>query len=197
MKRPFNFRIAPLILLSIVLAILAITFCSSSTILVFVILAVIALLSVIFIKKFKKARPKFIVCILTFLLFLGLTTLTYVRVENREIYSENSLIEADIDILTECDENGVLQVPTDNDVVEVCLSNIIVDGQEIDGKAIAVFSDKAIFEGYKIGDRIKFKGNIAPQNLVVEDSYSVLDYRNKLYHYIYCRVNFDEDNFCF
>ncbi len=197
MKRPFNFRIAPLILLSIVLAILAITFCSSSTILVIAILAVIALLSAIFIKKFKKARPKVIVCILTFLLFLGLTTMTYVRIENREIYSENSLIEADIDILTECDENGVLQVPTDNDVLEVCLSNIIVDGREINGKAIAVFSDKAILEGYKIGDRIKFRGNIAPQNLVVEDSYSVLDFRNKLYHYIYCRVNFDDDNFCF
>ncbi|MDE6472753.1 MAG: ComEC/Rec2 family competence protein [Clostridia bacterium] len=197
MKRPFNFRIAPLILLSIILAILSITFCDNSTVLIFVTLAIIALLSVIFIKKFKKARPKLIVCILTFLLFLGLTTLTYIRVENREIYSENSFIEADVDILTECDENGELQIPTDKDIAEICLSNILVDGRKVEGKAIAVFSDPTIFEGYKIGDRIKFRGNIAPQNLVVEDAYSVLDYRNKLYHYIYCNVNFDDENFCF
>lgn len=197
MNRLFNFRIAPLILLSIVLAILTITFCDNSIIIAFIILSIIALISVIFIKKFKRARPKFIVCILTFLLFLGLTSLTYVRAENREVYSENSLIEADIDMLTNCDENGAIQLSTDSVMAEVCLSNILVDGRKVEGKAVAKFSDRSIFDGYKIGDRIKFRGNIAPQNLVVEDSYSVLDYRNKLYHYIYCKVDFDDDSFCF
>lgn len=197
MNRPFNFRIAPLILLSVVLAILAITFCDNSLIVVFVILAVIALLSVIFTKKFKKAKPKFTVCVLTFLIFLGLTSLTYMRADSREVYSENSLIEADIDILTECDEKGALQFSSDINTCEICLNNITVDGVEIDGKAVAAFSDAGIFDGYKIGDRIKFRGNIAPQNLVVEDAYSVLDYRNKLYHYIYCNVDFENTNFCF
>ena len=197
MNRPFNFRIAPLILLSIVLAILAITFCGNSLIVVFVILAIIALLSVIFIKKFKKARPKCIVCILTFLIFLGLTSLTYMRVENRQVYSENSLIEADIDILTQSDKDGALQFSSGISTCEIYLNDITVDGREIDGKAVAVFSDAGIFEGYKVGDRIKFRGNIAPQNLVVEDTYSVLNYRNKLYHYIYCKVDFEDDNFCF
>ncbi|MDE7348558.1 MAG: hypothetical protein K2N53_02730, partial [Clostridia bacterium] len=86
MKRIFNFRIAPLILLSGILAILAITFCSNATVFAMVAFATIALLSVIFIKQFKKARPKLIICILVFFLFLGLTSLTYARVENREIY---------------------------------------------------------------------------------------------------------------
>ena len=101
MKRIFNFRIAPLILLSIVLAILSITFCSNTTVIAIVALMIIALLSVISIKQFKKARPKLIICILVFFIFLGLTSLTYARAENRQFYSENSLIEADIEMLTD------------------------------------------------------------------------------------------------
>ncbi|MDE6211212.1 MAG: ComEC family competence protein [Clostridia bacterium] len=197
MKRIFNFRIAPLFLLSIILAILSITFCSNLTVFAMVALAVIALLSVIFIKQFKKARPKLIICILVFLLFLGLTSLTYARAANREIYSENSIIEADIDMLTDCDENAVLKPSEDGLGMQVCLSNILVDGREIDGKAAAIFSDGEILADFKIGDRIKFRGSIAPQNLVVTDPYSVQDYRNKQYHYIYCDVDFDDENFCF
>lgn len=197
MKRIFNFRIAPLILLSIVLAILSITFCSNTTVIAIVALMIIALLSVIFIKQFKKARPKLIICILVFFIFLGLTSLTYARAENRQIYSENSLIEADIDMLTDCDENGVLQPSDDTFGIQICLSTIIVDGREIEGKAVAIFSDGEIFEGFKIGDRIKFRGSVAPQNLVVEDAYSVQNYRNKQYHYIYCDVDYDDENFCF
>ncbi|MDE7191864.1 MAG: ComEC/Rec2 family competence protein [Clostridia bacterium] len=197
MKRIFNFRIAPLILLSGILAILAITFCSNATVFAMVAFAAIALLSVIFIKQFKKARPKLIICILVFFLFLGLTSLTYARVENREIYSENAIIEADVDILTDCDENGALKPAFNALGMEICLSNILVDGREIDGKAVAVFSDSEIFAGFKIGDRIKFRGSIAPQNLVVSDTYSAQKYRDKQYHYIYCDVDFDDENFCF
>jgi len=184
-------------LLSIVLEILSITFCSNTTVIAIVALMIIALLSVIFIKQFKKARPKLIICILVFFIFLGLTSLTYARAENRQIYSENSLIEADIDMLTDCDENGVLQPSDDTFGIQICLSTIIVDGREIEGKAVAIFSDGEIFEGFKIGDRIKFRGSVAPQNLVVEDAYSVQNYRNKQYHYIYCDVDYDDENFCF
>ena len=197
MRKIFNFRIAPLLLLSIVLAILSITFCSTATIFAIVAIALIALLSVIFIKQFKKARAKLVVCILIFFLFLGLTSLSYAKIENREIYSEGSIIEADIDMLTECDENGVLQNSADALGMKIYLSDIAVDGREIEGKAIAVFSDGEIFKDFKIGDRIKFRGSIAPQNLVVTDAYSAQNYCDKLYHYIYCDVDFEDENFCF
>ncbi|MDE5756853.1 MAG: ComEC/Rec2 family competence protein, partial [Clostridia bacterium] len=101
------------------------------------------------------------------------------------------------DILTESDGNGVLQPKADGLGIEICLSNILVDGREIDGKAAAVFSDAEIFKDFKIGDRIKFRGSIAPKNLVVDNPYSVMDYCDKQYHYIYCNVDFDDENFCF
>lgn len=197
MKRIFNFRIAPLILLSIVSAISAITFCDTAAVYVFVALAVVALLSAIFIKQFKKARAKLITCISIFCITLGLTSLTYARMENREVYSENSIIEANIDMFTPCDEKGRVQIENDGLGIQVTLNNIVIDGREIDGKAVATFSDEKVFDGFKIGDRIKFKGSIAPRNFVVTDPYSVLGYRNEIYHYIYCNVDFDDETFCF
>ncbi|MDE6275461.1 MAG: ComEC family competence protein [Clostridia bacterium] len=197
MKRLFNFRIAPLILLSIVLAIMAITFCKNVTVVAFVVIAAIALLAVVFIKQFKSVRPKLVICILVFLISLGLTTWTYARAENRQIYSENSIIEANIDMLTPCDEKGEVKSGDGKFGIEVCLNEIFVDGRKIEGKAVAVFSDAEVFNGFKVGDRIRFKGSIAPRNLVVTDPYSALDYRDKLYHYIYCDVDFDDETFCF
>lgn len=195
MKRVFNFRIAPLILASIVSAICVITFCSNSLILALVLFAFIALICGIFIKSLKKIRVKLIICILTFFIFLGLTTLTYERVENTEIYSQNSIIEGDVDMLTECDERGMISFEASRGIVY--LENIRIDGRGIKGKAYAYFADGEVLDGLAVGDRIKFKGNIAPQNLVVTDSYSIANYRNGVYHYIYCGGKVADEDFLF
>ena len=194
MKRPFNFRVTPLILCGMILAICAITFCETSVILALVAFAFIALLSAIFIKQIKKARTKLIVCILAFFFTLGLSSLSYTRIANTEIYASDAIVEASVDMLTQSNGDGVIEISEDFDKrTEIYLDNIVVDGKEIKGKARTVFYSSELLEGLKIGDRIKFKGNIAPLNFVVTDSYSMKNYRNGIFHYVYCDTHLDED----
>lgn len=186
MKRIINFRIVPLILLSIIAAICTITFCSDALVIVTVLLAVTILLCAVFIKQFKRARAKLIICVLIFFIFLGLTNLSYFNIKNRQIYSENSIIEGDIDMLSGCDENGEIILDASSDFVSLYLENVTVDKREVKGKASAVFRRSAISGAYKIGDRIKFRGDIAPLNFAVTDANSMRSYRNGVYNHISC-----------
>lgn len=196
MKRIINFRIAPLILLSVIFAICTITFCSNILIILAVLVALTILLCAIFIKKFKKARAKLVTCILVFFIFLGLTSLAYDGIQSKEIYCKNSVIEGEIDMTTPCDEKGEITYQSDKNIyVNIYLENVTVDGRKIKGKAKATFIRSALVDTYAIGDRIKFKGDIAPLNFVVTDNYSMSNYRKGIYHNILCNATPQDDDF--
>ena len=71
---------------------------------------------------------------------------------------------------TPCDEKGEITYQSDKNIyVNIYLENVTVDGRKIKGKAKATFIRSALVDTYAIGDRIKFKGDIAPLNFVVTD----------------------------
>lgn len=174
----------PLLLSGIVLGICTITFCPESLKIIFCIAAIIILLCAVFVKQMRKARFKTVCAAIVFLLAMGVTSLAYMRVESREIFSQDSLIEGRICMQTECDENGVVITGKDKTVY---LDSLKVDGREFDGIAETVFVDGSLLDGLKIGDTVKFKADISSTNLVVTDAYSVSKHINKIYYRVYCR----------
>ena len=191
MKRLFNFRMMPLCLLGIVLAICAVTFCDATLAIVFSIVALVLIVAAIFVKQFRKARVKLTIFSLVFLLAMGVTSLSYIRVENTKIYSYDSIIEGSVSMLTDSDENGNF-----TGGYYVYLEDVKVDGRGIKGIAQTSFTNVQLLDGLRIGDRIEFKGNISPKNLCVTDSYSISNYKHNVYHYITCTQDpNDEDHF--
>lgn len=169
------------------MAICAVTFCSVALAIVFSFAAAVVTVSSIFAKKMSGvAKGKLITFALVFLLAMGVTSLTYMRVENRKIYSRSSVIEGSVAMLTQSDGEG--KVLTDG-LSYIYIENVSVDGRKIDGVAQTHIASSRLAEGLKIGDRIKFEGDISPKNLVVTDSYSINDYKRNVYHYISCDSN--------
>ncbi|MBD5099859.1 MAG: ComEC/Rec2 family competence protein [Clostridiales bacterium] len=188
MKRLFNFRIMPLCLLGIVLAICVVTFCDVPLAIVFAVAALVLGAAAIFVKRFCKARAKLTVLCFVFLLAMGITSLAHVRVENAKIYASDCIVEGSVSMMTDSDEDGNF-VNTNSSVAYVYIEDVKVNGSKIKGEAQVCFSSKQLADGLRIGDRIKFKGNISPKNLCVTDSYSIYAYKNNIYHYVTCSEN--------
>ena len=185
MKRLFNFRIMPLCLLGIVLAICAVTFCDVAFSIVLAVVAAILIAVAFSVKSLQKARVKLITVLAFFLLAAGVTSLNFVKSENRSIYSYDSVIEGSVSIMTNCDENGYVD-SGNYSVAYIYLEDVEVDGRKIKGIAQSAFASPKLINNLKIGDRIEFRGNISPKNLNVTDSYSVSAYKNNVFHYISC-----------
>ncbi|MDE5548924.1 MAG: ComEC/Rec2 family competence protein, partial [Clostridia bacterium] len=185
MKRLFNFRMMPICLLGIVLAICAVTFCDTTLAIVFAVIALVIGAVAIFVKQLRKARVKLTVFALVFLIAMGISSLAYVRVENAKVYSENSTVEGSVAMLTDCDEKGNV-INNNSTVAYVYIKDVKIDGRKIKGVAQVCLLDSGLADGLRIGDNIKFTGNISPKNLCVTDSYSINAYKNKIYHYITC-----------
>ncbi|MDE7079552.1 MAG: ComEC/Rec2 family competence protein [Clostridia bacterium] len=192
MKRLFNFRIIPICLFGIVLAICAVTFCDATLAIVFCVVALVLCVAAIFVKQLQRARVKLTIFCLIFLMAMGVTSLTYIRVENTKLTSYGSIIEGSVSMLTDTDENG--NVTSD---YYIYLEDVKVDGREIKGVAQTNFTNAELLQGLKVGDRIEFEGNISPKNLCVTDSYSINAYKNKIYHYISCAQDPNDEDHVF
>lgn len=179
-----------MVLVGMLVAIWIVSYLHISLVIASFIGAIILLLCAIFIKKLAKARIKLIIVIISFCLMLGITILNYNVVENREVYSQDSIIQGRINILTESDTEGLIE---GGYYKTIYLDDISVDGKEISGKAQAVFIDGRILDGYKVGDIIEFKGSISPKNLNIDDSYSVYSHTDGIYHYISVSGEENED----
>lgn len=196
MKRLFNFRIMPLCLLGIVLAICAVTFCDVAFSIVLAVAAAILIAVAFSVKSLQKARVKLITVLAFFLLAAGVTSLNFVKAENRSIYSYDSVIEGSVSIMTNCDENGYVD-SGNYSVAYIYLEDVEVDGRKIKGIAQSAFASPKLINNLKIGDRIEFRGNISPKNLNVTDSYSVSAYKNNVFHYISCSEQPGDENLQF
>ena len=183
----------PICLLGIVLAICAVTFCNAALVIVFSTAALVLIVAAIFVKSFGKAKVKLITFSLIFLMAIGATSLTYLRYENTQIISYNSTIQGSVSILTESDENGNVK-SGNTSATYLYLEDVLVDGRKIKGIAQTSFSNAELTDGLKVGDKIVFKGNISPKNLCVTDSYSIHAYKNKIYHYISCSQNPNDED---
>ncbi|MDE6189535.1 MAG: ComEC/Rec2 family competence protein [Clostridia bacterium] len=192
MKRLFNFRIVPICFLGIILAICGVTFCSASLSIIFAIAAVILIAISIFVEQLRKAKGKLITFSLVFLIATLVTSMTYVRVEERKVYSYDAVVEGNIAILTENDSEGNVIIESSYGAY-VYLESVTVNGEEIDGIAQTYFSQAQLVEGLKVGDRIKFTGSVTPKNLTVTDSYSINDCKRQVYHYITFSRSADSD----
>ena len=155
MKRLFNFRIMPLCLLGIVLAICAVTFCDVAFSIVLAVVAAILIAVAFSVKSLRKARVKLITVLAFFLLAAGVTSLNFVKSENRSIYSYDSVIEGSVSIMTNCDENGYVD-SGNYSVAYIYLEDVEVDGRKIKGIAQSAFASPKLINNLKIGDRIEF-----------------------------------------
>lgn len=194
MKRLFNFRLIPIILLGIVLAVCSIAFLDEALIIALFVGVLILLLCSVFVKQMKKARGKLIALLLAFCIMLGITQLSFDSIERNAIYSQNSIIEGRIDIITESDPQGMVD---DEGKIEIYLEDLTIDGIKYEGKAETVFVDGSLLEGLRIGDRIKFRGDVSPMTLNVKDSYSVADYTDGIYYHIYADWDSAAEGFIF
>lgn len=174
MKRVFNFRVIPLILLGIILGICAVTYLDGSLVIACVAGAVILLVCAICVKQMKRARGKLIAMLLAFCFAMGITSLSFDWAERNEIYMNNALITARIDVLSESSPDG--EIEADGGQVEIYIEDIEIGGIKYKGKARAVFNDGSEIAGFRIGDVIEFRGDVTPLIFDTEDSYSVADY---------------------
>jgi len=182
MRRKFNFRLLPILFGGAILAICAVTFCGKTLQIVAAVAAGIFMTAAVLIKEFKKARMRIILTVLVFLITMGWTALNFDVAEGRKVYSQHSLIEASVDIMSECDSRGNLEL--DENTYAVYLYDVEIDGVKAEGKAQAVFTDMSVLQGLKIGDRIRFEGSISPVILTVTDGSSMHKYSSRVYHYI-------------
>ena len=188
MKRLFNYRIIPLVLLGIILAICVVTYFDFAMRMACIAGALILLLCAIFIKQMKKARGKLIAVLLAFCIMTGITALDFKTIDDRQIYARDAVIEGRIDIASESNPEGVLE---SQGRTEIYLEDITVNGVEYSGRAQTVFIDGSLLYGLKVGDRIKFRGDVSPLTPDVDDTYSIADYTDGIYYYIYAAC-FDE-----
>ncbi|MDE5616764.1 MAG: ComEC/Rec2 family competence protein, partial [Clostridia bacterium] len=170
--------------------------CNIALSIVFSVVAAAVIAAAFFVKSLHKARVKLIIISLTFLIASGVSALNFIKVENTQIYSYDSVIEGSVSLMTECDENGNVN-RGEYYVAYIYLEDVEVDGRKIKGIAQAAFSSPELISGLKIGDRIEFRGNISPKNLCVTDSYSVNSYKNNIFHYVSCAENPDDESSIF
>lgn len=194
MQRIFNFRLIPLILMGIILAVCCGVYLDTALILAVLAGALILLLCSVFVRQMKKARGKLIAVLLAFCIMLGVTELNFAAIEDRQIYLKNVEITGRIDIISESDKSGFVNA---EGKVEIYLEDLTFAGVEYKGKAQTVILDGSLLEGYKIGDRIKFKGDVSPLKVDANDSYSVADYTDGIYYYIKADWDSTKDDFVF
>lgn len=194
MKRIFNFRIIPLILLGIILGICAVTYFERALIIACVVAVLILAVCAIFVKQMKKARGKLIATLLAFCFALGITALNFDAAERREVYEQGAVITARIDVLSESSPEGSIEI---DDGEAVYLEDITINGIGYDGKAEAVFADKSMLDGCRVGDVIKFEGDVTPLIFDVSDSYSVADYTDGIYYHVYAYMPEDFEEVVF
>lgn len=192
MKRVFNFRVIPLVFAGIILGICAITYLDDALIIACAIGAVILAICAVCVKQMKKARSKLIAVLLAFCISMGITALSYKSAERKEIYLSDVLITARIDISSESNPEGIIE--SDGASAEIYLEDIEIDGIKYEGKAQAVFPYGGMLDGCKVGDVIKFRGDVTPLILDVEDSYSVADYTDGIYYYVNAKNYADEED---
>ena len=192
MKRVFNFRVIPLILLGIILGICAVTYLDGSLVIACVAGAAILLVCAICVKQMMRARGKLIAMLLAFCFAMGITSLSFDWAERNEIYINNALITARIDVLSKSSPDG--EIEADGGQVEIYVEEIEIDGIKYQGKAVAVFNDGSEVAGFRIGDVIKFRGDVTPLIFDTEDSYSVADYTDGIYYHVYVQAFADEED---